>query len=105
MTSRHFVAKGFLMRLLVLLAVLFAAPFPAYADTVAEVSSPDGSLKVEVDVNGEGRLAYRVLRKGQPLLADSRLGFILRNDRQFLRGLKLDRQSTRRFDETWEQPW
>ena len=80
-------------------------PVPAHADTVAEVASPDGTLKVELDLNGEGRLAYRVSRKGQPLIADSRLGFVLRNDRQFLRGLKLDTKATRSFDETWEQPW
>ena len=85
--------------------LLLALAVPAHADTVAEVASPDGTLKVELDLNGEGRLAYRVSRRGQPLLADSRLGFILRNGRQFLRGLKLDTKATRGFDETWEQPW
>ena len=79
--------------------------FAAYADTVASIESPDKTLKVELDLNGEGRLAYRVARKGQPLIVDSRLGFILRNGRQLLRGLTLERQSTRSFDETWEQPW
>ncbi len=90
-----------------LIIVLFAAILApvAHAETVASVASPDGALKVELDLNGEGRLAYRVSHKGQPLVADSRLGFILRNDRQFLRGLKLDAQSARSFDETWEQPW
>ena len=87
-----------------MLAAALLAP-AAHADTVASVASPDGALKVELDLNGEGRLAYRVSRKGQPLVADSRLGFLLRNDRQFLRGLKLDAQSARSFDETWEQPW
>ena len=87
-----------------MLAAALLAPI-AHADTVASVASPDGALKVELDLNGEGRLAYRVSRKGQPLVADSRLGFILRNDRQFLRGLKLHAQSARSFDATWEQPW
>jgi alpha-glucosidase len=95
------------MRRLPVIATLAVATFaPAvHAETVAGVASPDGSLKVELDLNGEGRLAYRVFHKGKPLVADSRLGFILRNDRQFLRGLKLDAQSSRNFDETWEQPW
>ena len=77
----------------------------AHAATVAEVASPDGALKVELDLSGEGRLAYRVARKGEPLIGDSRLGFILRNGRQFLRGIALDSQTARSFDETWEQPW
>ncbi len=97
----------------------FAAPFlalcfaacglslaaPAYADAVAEVASPNGRLKVELDLTGEGRLAYRVSKDGKPLIADSRLGFILRNGRQLLRGLSLQTQSTRSADDTWEQPW
>ena len=82
-----------------MLAAALLAPL-AHAETVASVASPDGALKVELDLNGEGRLAYRVLREGRPLVADSRLGFLLRNDRQFLRGLKLDAQSARSFDET-----
>ncbi len=86
-----------------LLALALASP--AHAATVAEVASPDGKLKVELDLSNEGRLAYRVARNGQPLIGDSRLGFILRNGRQLLRGLTLENQSARSFDETWEQPW
>jgi len=93
------------MRSFLSLTLLCAASFAAHAETVASVESPDKMLRVELDQNGEGRLAYRVMRQGQPLIGDSRLGFILRNGRQLLRGLALDQQSTRRFDETWEQPW
>ena len=85
--------------------ILLALALPAHADTVAEVSSPDGTLKVEVDVNGEGRLGYSVSRKGEPLIGYSRLGMNLRNGREFLRGMKLDNKANRSFDETWEQPW
>jgi len=93
------------MRSFLLLTLLCAASFTAHAEAVAHIESPDKVLHVELDLNGEGRLAYRVARKGQPLIGDSRLGFILRNGRQLLRGLALEQQSTRRFDETWEQPW
>jgi alpha-glucosidase len=79
--------------------------FPAQAATVASVASPDGRLQVELDLNGEGRLAYRVLRDGKPLVDDSRLGFIFADGRQFLRNLKLDGQARSTFDQTWEQPW
>ena len=94
-----------IMRSLALSISLYTAALGAHAETVASVESPDKTIKVELDLNGEGRLAYRVLRKGNTLIGDSRLGFILRNDRQFLRGLKLDGQAARSFDETWEQPW
>ncbi len=77
----------------------------ARAEVVAQVSSPDARIEVQLDLDGEGRLAYRVLHEGKPVLADSRLGFILRNGRQFLRGLRLESQSSDRHDETWEQPW
>ncbi|HJW46504.1 MAG TPA: glycoside hydrolase family 97 protein [Lysobacter sp.] len=93
------------MRFLLPAVLLLAFAVPAHAETVAQASSPDGRLKVELDLNGEGRLAYRVARNGQPLIEDSRLGFILRNGRQLLRSLKLEKQSARSFDETWEQPW
>ena len=86
------------------IAAMLFAPL-AQAGTVASVSSPDGALKVELDLNGEGRLAYRVSRKGELLVADSRLGFILGNGRQLLRNLALDGQAARSFDRDWEQPW
>lgn len=72
---------------------------------VAQVASPDGRNVVQLDLNGEGRLAYRVLRDGKPVIDDSRLGIQLRNGRELLRNLTLDAQVSSRFDETWEQPW
>ncbi len=86
-------------------AALALCAFDAQAETVAQATSPDGVIKVELDVNGEGRVAYRVFDHGKPLIGDSRLGFIFRNGREFLRNLKLDAQATSAFDETWEQPW
>ena len=85
--------------------IAFTSIGAAQAATVAEVASPDGRTRVEVDVSGEGRLAYRVARDGKPLIGDSRLGFLLRNGRQFLRGLELQDKATRSADDTWEQPW
>ena len=82
-----------------------AMPAFAHAQQVAQATSPDGRIAVQLELNGEGRLAYRVLRDGKPLVADSRLGFIFRNSRQLLRGLQLEKQASRSADETWEQPW
>jgi len=91
--------------------LLLLALLPAFALTsqarayVAQVASPDGRNVVQLDINGEGRLAYRVLRDGKHVIDDSRLGIQLRNGRELLRNLKLDAQATSSFDETWEQPW
>jgi alpha-glucosidase len=91
------------LRIGVLLAL--ALPGFVHAEQVAHAASPDGRILVQLELNGEGRLAYRVLRDGKPVVADSRLGFIFRNGRQLLRGLQLERQASRSFDDTWEQPW
>lgn len=88
-----------------ILLPLLALPGLVHAEQVAEAKSPDGRIVVQLDLNGEGRLAYRVLRDGKPVVADSRLGFIFRNGRQLLRNLELEKQASRSFDETWEQPW
>lgn len=77
----------------------------AHAEQVAQVASPDGRLAVQLDLDGDGRLAYRVQRDGKPVLADSHLGFVLRNGRQLLRNLALEKQAQRSVDQTWEQPW
>jgi alpha-glucosidase len=83
----------------------FVFPGFVHAEQVAQVQSPDGRTQVQLDLNGEGRLAYRVLRDGKPVINDSRLGFIFRNGRQLMRNLQLEKQATRSQDDTWEQPW
>lgn len=95
-----------MMRLLQLLLALVAGlPLLVHAGQVAQVASPDGRNVVQLDINGEGRLAYQVQRDGKSVIDDSRLGIQLRNGRELLRNLKLDAQASSSFDETWEQPW
>jgi alpha-glucosidase len=88
---------------LVLLAAILALPV-ARAETVATVSSPGKVLTVELDIS-EGRLAYRVLRFGEKVIDDSRLGFRLRGSGALDRNLALASQSRRSHDQTWEQTW
>jgi alpha-glucosidase len=93
-----------MMRRLVILiaAALFAAP--AVAAPVA-VTSPEGVLTVEVDVNGEGRPEYRVLRLGRPVIAPSRLGFLLTDAPKLERNFEITETQRRSADDVWEQPW
>ncbi|AKC88413.1 glycoside hydrolase family 97 protein [Pseudoxanthomonas suwonensis] len=84
--------------------VLLAAALPAGAETLARIASPREVLTVTLESQHEGRLAYRVERNGEPVIAASRLGFLL-GDGRLERNLELVGQSRRSFDETWEQPW
>lgn len=90
----------FLIPLFVLLssATAHAAPGP-------RVASPDGTLVVELATDNDGRPSYAVSRKGQPVIAASRLGFLLLDAPKFERNIEIVQPRTRSFDETWEQPW
>jgi len=94
------------MRNLWIAACLALGAGNALADEVlATISSPDKNISVAVQRTGDGRLAYTVQRKGKPLIAPSRLGFLLANAPQLDGGFSLEQQSTSEHDDTWEQPW
>ncbi len=80
------------------------AQVPDAPDASVGIDSPGRILRVVVSV-AEGRAAYRVERLGQPLIDDSRLGFLLRGAEKLERNLELAAHAERSFDETWEQPW
>src|SRR5262245_11063765 len=98
-----------LVRILVSCAAV-ALPVCAAAQTVADspgetVASPDGSLRVTVAVNGEGRPEYSIRRNGATLVEPSRLGFILAAAPKLERNFAIANVEHRSFDDTWEQPW
>ena len=88
-----------------ILAAWLALAAPGLADTVARVSSPGDVLAVTIEINNEGRPGYTVARLGKPVIAESRLGFLLTDAPKLERNLALTTTSTRSVDETWEQPW
>ncbi|MGI8611377.1 MAG: glycoside hydrolase family 97 protein [Sphingomicrobium sp.] len=90
--------------LLVLLALVLAVPAAA-ADKVASAASPGKVLNLDITINGEGRVGYSVSRLGQPVIGESHVGFLLADAPQILRNFELVSQSSRDFDERWEQPW
>ena len=79
---------------LALSAILFALPAaaqtvvtataPPTGQVVATASSPSGTLKVELSLNGEGRIHYAVSREGRPVLAESQMGFLFTDAAQML---------------------
>jgi len=78
----------------------------AWADELlATASSPGKVIDVSVQVAKDGRLAYQISRHGKPLIAASRLGFVLANGAPLDAGFKIARQQVTTHDDTWEQPW
>jgi alpha-glucosidase len=69
------------------------------------VASPDGRLTVQVTTDNDGRPSYALSRAGTAVIAPSRLGFLFLDAPKFERNFEIAAQSTRSFDETWEQPW
>jgi alpha-glucosidase len=91
---------------LAMFAVFMAACVaPVRADPFATANSPDGSISVSVDGDGDGHALYSISRKGKPLIAASRLGFLLTDSYAMVREFGFDGQAKASADDTWEQPW
>ncbi|MBX3594584.1 glycoside hydrolase family 97 protein [Sphingomonas sp.] len=71
----------------------------------ASASSPDGTIRVTLSTDGEGRPLYAVTRDGKPLIAPSRLGFLLADAPKLERHFRIESAKTSSSDSTWEQPW
>src|SRR3990167_1837310 len=96
--------EGRMHRFLIPLFVLLSSA-AAHAAPGPRVASPDGTIMVELSTDNDGRPAYAVSRKGQPVISSSRLGFLLLDAPKFERNIEIVQPRTRTFDETWEQPW
>jgi alpha-glucosidase len=75
------------------------------APSVASGTSPSGTIKVDVTLTAEGRTGYRISRDGKAVIADSRLGFLFTDAPEMLRNFQVAGQSTRKSDDTWDEPW
>ena len=81
-------------------ALALATPLAA-----AEVSSPDGRITVEIDVDGDGVPFYRVERDGKELIGESDLGFLFTDEEPMRRNFVVVSETPASSDTTWEQPW
>jgi len=85
---------------------LALATTPALAQQApVTASSPGGTVSVAVTIDGDGRAAYAVTRKGKEVIKPSRLGFLFTDEAKIDRRLTITGQEVRDFDETWSQPW
>lgn len=87
-------------------AVALGAATDAKAQSTAhEATSPNGRLGLKVWCDGDGRISYSVSRDGKPLIAASRLGFILTDQPKLDRNFEIVSAAHSSEDSTWEQPW
>lgn len=81
---------------------------PAYAQQnppVVTATSPDTSLTLTVTTDGDARPVWSLSRKGQLLIAPSKLGFLLADGLPMVRGFTLTGSATAQSNTRWEQPW
>jgi len=90
---------------MIFIATLVGSMSTFASNDVASVDSPSKVLRVTVSINEEGRVAYRVDRKGTPVVGESRLGFIFADAPKLERNLSMVDNVIRSVDVTWEQPW
>ncbi len=88
-----------------LAALVTAVPAAAQSAQPVRATSPDGTVAVELTIDGDGRASYAVSRKGKPVIAPSKLGFLFTDVAKIDRRLTVTGQEVSDFDQTWQQPW
>jgi len=76
--------------------------YPSLSGPVIELRSPDE--RIAVMVNTEGRLSYRVLADGVPILGTSQMGFRMREQGYLGADVSLIEASRADVDTTWTNP-
>lgn len=69
------------------------------------LKSPDGRLQLSFDLTTDGTPTYKMDYNNKPVIATSRLGLELKNQKSLLDGFKMERVSRSSFDETWQPVW
>lgn len=88
-----------LLRLLPFLLLFSVLPLQA-----SEISSPDGSIRVNFELRGTVP-TYSVTYQGKPIILPSRLGYDLDRKADLLDGFTLLNEERSTFDETWTPVW
>lgn len=69
------------------------------------LTSPDGRLQLSFDLTTDETPTYKMDYNNKPVIATSRLGLELKNQKSLLDGFKMERVSRSSFDETWQPVW
>lgn len=90
------------------LAVPFLLVTPVLAQEArpsVTAASPDGSIVLTVSTDNDSRPTWSLSRKGKLLIAPSKLGFILTDGLNMVRGFSMTGSEKAAAKQTWEQPW
>ena len=89
-----------------IVVLLFAAMLVPGSDLQAgTVLSPDGRIRVDVSVSGDGRPQYSVSYRNAPVVETSNLGYRFASHAAIADGFTIAGSDYRASDNTWEQPW
>jgi hypothetical protein len=89
--------KGF-----VLLLIIIA--FHARAQTIV-ADSPDGKIKLSVDITSSGEATYALYYKTKPVVISSSLGFELKEPAVSLRQFSLVKTDKTTYNQVWKPAW
>ncbi|PKP14994.1 MAG: alpha-glucosidase, partial [Bacteroidetes bacterium HGW-Bacteroidetes-23] len=74
-------------------------------DKKAIVTSPNKAIRVEFQLNAEGKPFYQVFYKTKTIIDTSFFGFDFKNAASFDKNLGIVKTDTSSFNETWQMPW
>ncbi len=86
-----------------ILLVLLVPRASAQSANLVQVSM--GKVKLDFVLDADGTPTYAVQYNQQQVIAPSRLGFSLTDDRTFYKGFKLLHTSRRTVNESWQPVW
>jgi hypothetical protein len=77
----------------------------ARATCAETAASPSGDLSLTFRVDQAGEAVYQLSYKGRPVIAESRLGFAIKNQPALDRGFAIVDSKASEVDETWRPVW
>lgn len=84
---------------------LMTPTFAQEARPSVTATSPDGSIVLTVTTDNDSRPTWSLSRKGKLLIAPSKLGFILTDGLNMVRGFSIAGSDKGQGNDRWEQPW
>ena len=80
-------------------------PQPAAAISSVSAASPDGTITVTLATDGDGHANYSITRKGEAIVAPSRLGFLFTDSPKLDRHFQIVQVTRGASDTNWTQPY
>ena len=93
------------MRYLTAIGLLLAVLASTLPLRAAELSSPDGRIRVSVEIDERGIPWYSAAYRGEKVVQSSRLGMRFREQHGFDSGFRISKVEERSNDTRWELPW